>query len=739
MKKIITMLGVLMLAMAFSLSAVAESVLAEEFHAAWDTFLAMEATMPEKAEPGKVSRATTLRIFNSNLQLTLPTGCSLHSSTSTAAYYVDSQTGLMFGISKMESYASIADWKAVLEYDGQDVSYGYINDVLSVIGLTYDSGYQVSCFANSGSTSYLIMCTGATYDQALYFIDILDTLCIASSTAPTATPTAAPASTPTAAPSAGQLELTQEYQILGSGTAVNLTADMILKSSSDTAAQWYSPAGNVNLFFNKSSTAHTSLFLSSMEIVWKDMGLTTGYYNYDGITTLACYGQVETGWVLYAYYNDNNCGYTISTTDRTKDEILLVAQILDTLHQYDPAANTPTPAPTTAPTAAPSDSITTTVLNTGYYITLPAGSAKLLDTADSVMWEVPVQTNDSVMMIFNLSLNASLSSLKTTYINKGWSAFDVSVNGISTVQVEKGSVSSGTKDVTVFFQAGSNVYSIQATGMNQERLTAFRTAVKTLSATAPVVTATPAPTTVPTAVPTAAPTATPVPGSYVTVPLRDSGLELYLDASAYLSNSDDSRDYWYDKTNRLSFFLYAEDSYTTLNAAARFFTDTMKYDLEWIVYNDIPGFRASKVNSYDADLHSVRYYFSADGQIYYVSAASLKTAALATFDKYIRTIHWADNNHGTLRLPAGLTQVEYLSFHNTDAYKVVVPHGCTSIETYAFASADKLTIAEIPATVTQISVTAFENCADELTIVAPAGSYAQTFAGNNGYHFCAAE
>ncbi|MBR2719299.1 MAG: leucine-rich repeat protein [Clostridia bacterium] len=434
MKKIITMLVVLMLAMAFSLSAVAESALEEEFHAAWDAFLAMEATMPENAEPGKVSRATTLRIFNSDLQLTLPTGCSLYSSTSTDAYYVDSQTGLLFAVSKMENYGSIADWKAVLEYAGQDVSYGYINDVLSVIGLTYDSGYQVSCFVNSGYTTYLIMCAGATYDQALYFIDILDTLCLASGTAPTATPTAAP-------------------------------------------------------------------------------------------------------------------------------------------------------------------------------------------------------------------------------------------------------------------------------------------------------------------------TATPVPGVYQDVLVCDSGLALNMDPNIAFAGSDSGTDNWYDRTNDLDFYISEVDYIDSLNDAAALYSDDVYDDngklvysvhsLDWIVYNDVPGLRAVMADAEYPGWYFMEYFFCADGKIYSIYCGYNSKPAIV--DYYMRTIHWMDDDRGTLKLPGDITTVESRAFYKSDAYKAEIPYGCISIGSYAFAYSDGLIVAELPATVTSIDNTAFLGCSGELTIVAPAGSYAQTFAGNNGYHFCAAE
>lgn len=66
---------------------------------------------------------------------------------------------------------------------------------------------------------------------------------------------------------------------------------------------------------------------------------------------------------------------------------------------------------------------------------------------------------------------------------------------------------------------------------------------------------------------------------------------------------------------------------------------------------------------------------------------------------------------------------------------VHMPAGISSISSYVFYNCTSLRAVYIGPRVTYISSSAFNECSDKLTIYGEAGSYAQTFARNNGYAF----
>ena len=65
---------------------------------------------------------------------------------------------------------------------------------------------------------------------------------------------------------------------------------------------------------------------------------------------------------------------------------------------------------------------------------------------------------------------------------------------------------------------------------------------------------------------------------------------------------------------------------------------------------------------------------------------------------------------------------------------VVIPDGVTKIGDCAFFACQNLTNAYIPDSVTKIGESAFAFC-KKLTLCAPAGSYAETYAKENGIPF----
>jgi hypothetical protein len=79
-----------------------------------------------------------------------------------------------------------------------------------------------------------------------------------------------------------------------------------------------------------------------------------------------------------------------------------------------------------------------------------------------------------------------------------------------------------------------------------------------------------------------------------------------------------------------------------------------------------------------------------------------------------------------LTYPAGKTGISY-----------DVSSSVTSIGEYAFYDCENLTSVTIPSSVTSIGKEAFAHCSEELVICGHSGSYAETYAGDNGITFVA--
>lgn len=87
-----------------------------------------------------------------------------------------------------------------------------------------------------------------------------------------------------------------------------------------------------------------------------------------------------------------------------------------------------------------------------------------------------------------------------------------------------------------------------------------------------------------------------------------------------------------------------------------------------------------------------------------------------------------------LRLPSALKVIGEEAFYgDTSIEKVIVPEGATKIGDKAFANSSIVEI-EIPDTVTTISNNAFDGI-DTMTVIAPEGSHAETYAKDAGFTF----
>ena len=92
-----------------------------------------------------------------------------------------------------------------------------------------------------------------------------------------------------------------------------------------------------------------------------------------------------------------------------------------------------------------------------------------------------------------------------------------------------------------------------------------------------------------------------------------------------------------------------------------------------------------------------------------------------------------------MKLPAGLKSIQQEAFRGSAAESIVLPDGCTEIGAKAFADCAMLRRVEIPASVAVIAEDAFEGCSNELVIVTPKGSAAESFAQAHGLSVTYAE
>lgn len=91
----------------------------------------------------------------------------------------------------------------------------------------------------------------------------------------------------------------------------------------------------------------------------------------------------------------------------------------------------------------------------------------------------------------------------------------------------------------------------------------------------------------------------------------------------------------------------------------------------------------------------------------------------------------------SIAIPEGVTEIEYFTFYSCRSLtEVVLPGGITKIGGHAFASCAGLKSIHIPEASTQIDKDTFEYY-KELTIHAPAGSFAEAYAREQGIPFVA--
>ena len=125
---------------------------------------------------------------------------------------------------------------------------------------------------------------------------------------------------------------------------------------------------------------------------------------------------------------------------------------------------------------------------------------------------------------------------------------------------------------------------------------------------------------------------------------------------------------------------------------------------------------------------------SADGRLRYYSTGyvedplSVAAAAIVMSHEYIL-------QNAEIVLPDDLEKIEAEAFRKSTFASVCCNGNISSIGAYAFAENTALEWICIPSSVTDIDSTAFKDCSETLVIYGEEGSYAQTFAENNGIIF----
>ena len=125
---------------------------------------------------------------------------------------------------------------------------------------------------------------------------------------------------------------------------------------------------------------------------------------------------------------------------------------------------------------------------------------------------------------------------------------------------------------------------------------------------------------------------------------------------------------------------------------------------------------------------------SADGRLRYYSTGYVEEP-LSVVAAAIEMSSEPILQNAEIVLPDDLKRIEAEAFRKGTFASVYCGKNLSSIGAYAFAENTALKWIYIPSSVRAIDSTAFKDCADTLIIYGKEGSYAQTFAGNNGITF----
>lgn len=119
------------------------------------------------------------------------------------------------------------------------------------------------------------------------------------------------------------------------------------------------------------------------------------------------------------------------------------------------------------------------------------------------------------------------------------------------------------------------------------------------------------------------------------------------------------------------------------------------------------------------------------------SAGTLTVSGSGKMGDYPNSLNlpWSNNKVKVVILEDGVTSIGKCAFKNNKGLKsVTIPDSVTAINSFAFYCCSSLKIVTIPSSVTSIGISSFSYC-DDLIIFGEKGSYAESYAAQNGIPF----
>ena len=212
--------------------------------------------------------------------------------------------------------------------------------------------------------------------------------------------------------------------------------------------------------------------------------------------------------------------------------------------------------------------------------------------------------------------------------------------------------------------------------------------------------------------------------------VRDSGfsVEFPRDASPYATT--ESTHFWLLPSYNIIVGL-EKSNYRPLST----WKMLLETEFEAVQYDELGGITTLYAHrSDDGGLtNDFATVFNSNGFSYAIISSNVSPLSMINY-LYVTASMRADppqEEGAQLTLPLSLRAIEDEAFMNSGAQSVVIPDGCTSIGSYAFAYSQELERVDIPASVTQIDATAFNGCS-KVVIYAPWGSEAIEFAEQRG-------
>ncbi len=134
--------------------------------------------------------------------------------------------------------------------------------------------------------------------------------------------------------------------------------------------------------------------------------------------------------------------------------------------------------------------------------------------------------------------------------------------------------------------------------------------------------------------------------------------------------------------------------------------------------------RCISLTDFDVDIEN-KYYSGYNGILF-------------NKDKTVLICYPAKKADASYLIPDSVTSIKQYAFdYCTSLESVTIGNSVTSIGNYTFRYCTSLTSVTIPDSVTSVETSAFYKCTSLTTIYGEAGSYAETYAGDNGYTFVA--